>query len=202
MDLIRQFLFGIFILNASLFLRAQDFDIYLFIYSSGQTQSGAGHISMAFGLDSNHLVYYTKYRKVDGGGYKADSLSYSQAYAYDSQTIKHQKEGPCLVFKLRAENPDLYKLEKLSDHWIIKRGWSLFVNNCTDAVKKVLRITKINPGIAFLISTPNELVEDLFYHSKAQFDKHHFTVVHGDLMNYLVNEPNAVPQTLFGKKKH
>lgn len=64
-----------------------------------------------------------------------------------------------------------------------------------------MRVTKINPGLAFLISTPNELVEDLIYHNSHRFKTNEFQVLHGDLCFYLKNERNAVPQTLFGKRE-
>ena len=197
----RTSLVGFLLFFISLNAQAGDFEIYLFVYSSAQTHSGAGHISIAFGDDSSHLMYYTKYRNGDGGGYKVKDIHYTTALNYDRDVLKHQKQKPMLVLKLKAQKPSLSKLEKLSDYWNIKKGWSLFTNNCTDAIKKLLRVTKINSGYAFLISTPNELVEDLVYHSRAQFDEHSFQVLYGDLEKYLREEPNAVPRVLFGKHK-
>ena len=185
----------------SLNAQAGDFEIYLFVYSSAQTHSGAGHISIAFGDDTSHLMYYTKYRRADGGGFKVTVIQYTNAFNYDRDVLKHQKQNPMLVLKLKAQKPSISKLENLSDYWNIKKGWSLFTNNCTDAIKKLLRVTKINSGYAFLISTPNELVEDLVYHSRAQFDEHSLQVVYGDLEKYLKEEPNAVPRVLFRRKK-
>ncbi len=178
-----------------------EYSLYLFIYESDQTESGAGHIAIAFGEDSTNLIYYTKYRQQDGGGRKVTNLSFNEALMYDNDSLAHQKLPPSLVLKLKAEQPNLHELEKLSDHWNLKEPWSLFVNNCTDAVKRVLRATKINPGLAFLISTPNELVEDLIYHNTLRFKQNEFIVLHGDLCFYLKNERNAVPQALFGKRK-
>jgi hypothetical protein len=175
--------------------------LYLFVYSSEQTQSGAGHISMAFGKDSTKLIYYTKYRAQDGGGVKVKNISYAKAFSYDNKILKQQVKTPSLVLKLRARAPNLDKLEQLSDHWNIEKPWSLFVNNCTDAVKRSLRISKLNPGLAFLISTPNELIEDLYAHHLSDFKRDQIEVVYGNLDAYLYAEPNAVPQTLFGKQK-
>lgn len=198
----RPYLVAFSLFFISLNAQAGDFEIYLFVYSSAQTQSGAGHISIAFGDDTSHLMYYTKYRRADGGGYKVTDIQYTTAFNYDSDVLKHQKQKPMLVLKLIAQKPSLSKLEKLSDYWNIKKGWSLFTNNCTDAIKKLLRVTKINSGYAFLISTPNELIEDLFYHSRAQHEEHAFQVVYGDLEKYLREEPNAVPRVLFRRNKH
>jgi hypothetical protein len=50
-----------------------------------------------------------------------------------------------------------------------------------------------------LISTPNELIEDLYHYTKTKFTKNEYAVLEGDLNQYLEQEPNAVPQTLFGK---
>ena len=175
--------------------------LYLFVYTSEQTQSGAGHISMAFGKDTANLTYYTKYRAHDGGGFKVKNISFSGAFNYDFKILKHQNKTPSLVLKLQAKEPDLDKLEQLSDHWNIEKPWSLFINNCTDAVKRSLRTSKVNPGLAFLISTPNELIEDLYAHHLTDFITDQIEVVYGNLDAYLYAEPNAVPQTLFGKKK-
>ena len=68
--------------------------IYLFVFSSAQTSSGAGHISFAYGKDSSALTYYTKYRKQDGGAYKAKGLSYAQALNYDRAVLTNQKTNP------------------------------------------------------------------------------------------------------------
>jgi hypothetical protein len=172
------------------------------VYSSEQTQSGAGHISMAFGPDSLHLTYYTKYRKADGGGVKVVNMNYEQAFHYDKDILKHQAKTPSLVLKIASSAPSLEKLEALSDHWNIEKPWSLFINNCSDAVKKTLRASKLNPGLAFMISTPNELIEDLYAHHLIAFQTEQMKVVYGNLDAYLYAEPNAVPQTLFGKSKH
>lgn len=177
------------------------FELYLFVYSSAQTTSGAGHISFAFGTDSSSLTYYTKYRKADGGCFKLKNVSFHQAFCYDKLELKHQSQVPALVLKLKAQDPDLNKLEQLSDYWNLEKPWTLFVNNCTDALKRTLRKSHINPGLAFLISTPNELIEDLYAHHLINFKNQDFEVVHGDLQTYLKSEPNAVPQTLFGKKR-
>ncbi len=180
---------------------SKEYEIYLFVYDSDQTQSGAGHVSMAFGKDSTNLIYYTKYRKRDGGGKKIKSISLYKAFLFDKDILKTQKFCPSLVLKLKGQLRNNADLEKLCDHWNIHLPWSLFVNNCTDAIKRVLRVTKINPGLAFLISTPNELIEDLIYHNAKKFKNNEFHVLQGDLCYYLLNERNAVPQTLFGKRK-
>jgi hypothetical protein len=179
-----------------------NFSLYLFVYTSEQTQSGAGHISMAFGPDSLHLTYYTKYRKADGGGVKVVNINYDQAFQYDKNILKHQAKTPSLVLKIASSAPSLEKLEALSDHWNIEKPWSLFINNCSDAVKKTLRASKLNPGLAFMISTPNELIEDLYAHHLTAFQTQQMQVVYGNLDAYLFAEPNAVPQTLFGKRKN
>ena len=57
-------------LGQQVYAANQGFELYLFVYSSAQTTSGAGHISFAFGPDSSTLTYYTKYRKSDGGCFK------------------------------------------------------------------------------------------------------------------------------------
>jgi hypothetical protein len=177
------------------------FQLYLFVYESDHTSSGAGHISMAFGKDSSDLTYYTKYRRHDGGGRKASHIPYHKAFFFDKDSLKLQEHAPTLVLELRCHNQQIQHIERLSDHWNLKEPWTLFVNNCTDAVKRVLRATKINPGLAFLISTPNELVEDLVYHHMKHFRKEEFCILEGDICFYLKNERNAVPQVLFGKRK-
>jgi hypothetical protein len=186
-------------MKSSVYANANSYLIYLFVFSSAQTQSGAGHISLAFGQDSSHLTYYTKYRKQDGGAFKLTNLSLSQASNYDRMVLQNQKANPELILQLNSDASNLAEIEKVSDKYHLDKPWTLFANNCTDAVKKVLKETQINPGFAFLISTPNELIEDLFHYSKTRFDNREYLVLKGDLKAYLSDEPNAVPQTLFGK---
>jgi hypothetical protein len=197
-------LVGIIQLTGWSFAIAQKTDsllLYLFIYESDHTLSGAGHIAMAFGKDSSDLTYYTKYRRHDGGGRKASHISFYQGFFFDRDSLKLQEHVPSLVLELHCNVQHIQHLERLSDHWNLKQPWTLFVNNCTDAVKRVLRSTRINPGLAFLISTPNELVEDLVYHNVKRFRNKEIGVLEGDLCFYLKNERNAVPQVLFGKRK-
>lgn len=195
-------IFFVFSLVPSSFSQiAQEYEIYLFVYDSDQTESGAGHVAIAFGKDSSNLTYYTKYRQHDGGGRKEKFISLYNALHFDKDVLQLQKLTPSLVLKLKGQLRNSADLEKLCDFWNIHEPWSLFVNNCTDAVKRVLRVTKINPGLAFLISTPNELVEDLIYHNANRFKNNEFQVLRGDICFYLKNERNAVPQTLFGKRK-
>jgi len=199
----------IFSLSISLFLVlthgtfswGQASKIYLFIYESEQTASGAGHVAFAFGEDTNALIYYTKYRQKDGGGKKVNRCTFHQAQEYDSKVLKHQTSSPCLILELPIDGFSLNELEKVSDHWHLQEPWTLLVNNCTDAVKRVLRRTKINPGIAFLISTPNELIEDLVENNPEQFKNQKFRCIKGDLCFYLKNERNGVSQALLGKRK-
>ncbi len=93
----RTSLVGFLLFFISLNAQAGDFEIYLFVYSSAQTHSGAGHISIAFGDDSSHLMYYTKYRNGDGGGFKVKDIHYTTVFNYDRDVIKHQKNNPMLV---------------------------------------------------------------------------------------------------------
>ena len=109
----RSSLFVFLLFFISLNAQAGDFEIYLFVYSSAQTHSGAGHISIAFGDDTSHLMYYTKYRRADGGGFKVTDIQYTTAFNYDRDVLKHQKQHPMLVLKLKAQKPSLSKLEKL-----------------------------------------------------------------------------------------
>jgi len=173
--------------------------IYLFVFSSAQTQSGAGHISMALGTDTSHLTYYTKYRKIDGGCFKEKDLSLYDAMNYDRIKLKHQAFNPVLVLRLRADSIEQNQLEAIADQFNLNKPWSLFANNCADAVKKVLRETKVNPGLALMISTPSELIKDLCYHQKKEIQTKNIQILHGNLKQYLDQEPKAVPQTLFGK---
>ena len=92
--------------------------IYLFVFSSAQTSSGAGHISFAYGKDSSALTYYTKYRKQDGGGFKAKGLSYTQALNYDRVMFTHQKTNPELVLQLTSASCDIDQLEEVSYQYI------------------------------------------------------------------------------------
>ena len=199
-------LFGIscslfLVLTHGTFFWGQADKIYLFIYESDLTTSGAGHVAFAFGEDTSQLIYYTKYRQKDGGGKKVNPCTFQQAQWYDSHVLKNQSSPPSLILELPIDGFSKETLEKLSDHWHLQEPWTLFVNNCTDAVKRVLRKTKINPGFAFLISTPNELIEDLVENNTNQFKNQTFRCVKGDLCFYLKNERNGVSQVIWGKRK-
>lgn len=182
-------------------LFGQEAKVYLFIYESDQTESGAGHVAFAFGKDTNQLIYYTKYRQKEGGGKRVYPCSLQQAQSYDSQYLKHQSNLPNLVLELSIDSIAFIELEKVSNHWHLDKPWTLLVNNCTDAVKRVLRKTKINPGFAFLISTPNELIEDLVENNRERFKNQSYRCIKGDLCFYLKNERNGVSQVVFGKRK-
>lgn len=193
-------------LSLCVFLRINNFAqeseiiVYLFVYESEQTQSGAGHIAMAFGTDSSKLIYYTKYRKGDGGNRKVPTLTLHQAFMYDHLILGLQTRPPSIVLSLPVHQINMKSIEKASDRWHFKQ-WSIFKNNCTDAVKKVLRKCNINPGIAFLISTPNELVEDLVESEPDKFRNNEYKVLKGNLCFYLKNERNSVSQVILGKRK-
>jgi len=177
-------------------------DIYIFVYASKNTESGAGHVSFAVGQDTKNLTYYSHYRKKDGGGKIVSGLSLDELKGnYEKKNFEHgQTEAPVLVLRIKT-SPEIDAEMNKSGEENLKSTWTLMSNNCADCTKDAIDKTGLSEGVAFGISTPNELVEDLYENNKKAFKDGTITVVEGDLKKYLETEPNSVPSVIFGKDK-
>jgi len=177
-------------------------DIYIFVYASKNTESGAGHTSFAVGQDTKNLTYYSHYRKSDGGGKIVSGLSLSELKGnYEKNNFAHgQTEAPVLVLRIKT-SPEIDAKMNKSGKENINSTWTLMTNNCADCTKDAIDKTGLSEGVAFGISTPNEMVEDLYENNKEAFKDGTITTVKGDLQDYLKNEPNSVSNVLFGNEK-
>lgn len=169
-------------------------EVYVFVWESTQTKSGAGHSSIAFKTD-NGFEYFSHYPESDGGGKVFKTNSFDSLLIYDSKIEKIQAESPNLVLKFTVSNKEFKKMNQVA-HKKIKKKWSLFVINCADFVKQVFRKSKYDTGLAFGISTPYEMIKDIRDHNIQSFQKGKITVQKGFLFHFLTLQPRAVPYTL------
>jgi len=186
--------------NPIKFIDIEGKDIYLFIYASKDTESGAGHVAMAIGQNPDNLTYYSHYRKQDGGGQKVNKVGLKAISSdYEKKNFKHgQTAAPTLVIRIKTSEDIDKKMMETSDENITST-WTLMSNNCADVAKDALNVAEVSEGVAFGVSTPNELVEDLFENNKELVGNKTISVIKGDLKEYLKNEPNSVNQVIFGK---
>lgn len=174
--------------------KAETKEVYVFIWASTQTESGAGHSSLAF-KSGDQYDYYSHYRKADGGGINIQAKSIDSLMIHETEILGMKTTYPSLIlkFKVTGEN---FKTMKEEAQRKIKRKWSLFGINCTDFVKQIFRESRYDTGLAFAISTPYEMIKDISDHNSNYLTKGDIQVVEGELHGYLNNQPRAVPYTL------
>lgn len=169
-------------------------DVYVLVWESTQTESGAGHSSIAFESDKG-FEYFSHYPESDGGGKVFKTSSFDSVLIYDSKIEGIQTESPNLILKFKVSHREFLKMRSVAQEKIQKK-WSLFVINCADFVKQVFRNSKYDTGLAFGISTPFEMIKDIRDHNVTAFQKGKIIVHRGFLFHFLTLQPRAVPYTL------
>jgi hypothetical protein len=167
--------------------------VYLLIWGSTQTSSGAGHSAIGF-QDSSDIHYYSNYPKSSGGNLDTIVFNFDQLIKIDS-SLGIQTESPYLVLEFSVTNKEFEKMKKVSKRKSKKR-WNLFVLNCSDFVKVSFKETKYDMGYSFLISTPYELVKDINDNNIDLLEKKKIKIKKGKMVLYLKKEPKAVPYTI------
>ncbi|MBI34519.1 MAG: hypothetical protein CMP67_04055 [Flavobacteriales bacterium] len=175
--------------------------VYVLVWGSTQTQSGAGHTSIAFS-DSNGIHYYSSYSRGDGGIIDTFLCEVNEVFGLDS-AIGLQASSPSLILSFEV-NEHEYQEMRLTARKKATKRWSLFFLNCADFVKYAFKKTNYDVGYAFLISTPYEFIHDLKDHNRIAFEEEKILSVKGAVSVYLRNEPRAIPfvfQKFVGLKK-
>ena len=175
--------------------------VYVLVWGSTQTESGAGHTSIAFS-DTTGIHYYSSYTRRDGGIIDTLLCEANEVFGLDS-TIGIQASSPRLILSFEVNEEEYQEMRSTASKKATKR-WKLFSLNCTDFIKYAFKKTNYDGGYAFLISTPYEFIHDLRDHNIAAFKKGQIYTVKGVVSVYLRNEPRAIPfviKKLFKSKK-
>ena len=169
-------------------------DVYILVWGSSLTKTGAGHCSIAF-KDSVGFHYFSHYPNSIVGTIDTFLLNFNSLQSFDKEILGIQRSNPNLILKFEVSNREFINM-KLFAKRSVKRSWTLFVFNCADFVKGIFRNSDYDTGLAFGISTPVELVKDIKDHNVNHFLKGNITTVKGFVCPFLLNEPRAVPFTL------
>ena len=169
-------------------------DVYILVWGSSLTKTGAGHCSIAF-KDSVGFHYFSHYPNSIVGTIDTFLLNFNSLQSFDKEVLGIQRSNPNLILKFEVSNKEFINM-KLFAKRSVKRSWTLFVFNCADFVKGIFRKSDYDTGLAFGISTPVELVKDIKDHNVNHFLKGNITTVKGFVYPFLLNEPRAVPFTL------
>ena len=167
--------------------------VYVLVWGSTQTESGAGHVSIAFS-DSHGIHYYSSYTRSDGGIIDTILCEVNEVFNLDSM-IGIQCSSPGLILSFEVNEEEYQKMRSTASKKATKR-WKLFSLNCTDFVKCAFKKTNYDGGYAFLISTPYEFIHDLKDHNGGAFKEGQIYAVKGEVSVYLKNEPRAIPYVL------
>ena len=167
--------------------------VYVLVWGGTQTESGAGHVSIAFS-DSYGIHYYSSYTCSDGGIIDTLLCEVNEVFNLDSM-IGMQCSSPGLILSFEVNEEEYQKMRSTASKKAMKR-WKLFSLNCADFVKYAFKKTNYDGGYAFLISTPYEFIHDLRDHNRIAFKKGDIYTVKGEVSVYLKNEPRAIPYVL------
>lgn len=192
-DMMKKLIFLLLVICTQ-FSFAKQKQVYVLIWGSTQTFSGAGHVSVAFQNDSS-VEYFTHYPEADGGGKHLIKRSIAEVVNVDQYELYLQNEKPSLVLSFLVSEKEYYKMLSVA-RMKIKKKWSLFLINCADFTKQIFRKSKFDLGLAFGISTPVELVKDLHDHNKDGFESGRISASVGDLDSFLNAQPRAVPNVI------
>ena len=167
----------------------QVFKAYVLVWGSTQTETGAGHASIAL-QDTGGFQYYSHYMEKDGGTINVRIDSLINVVEMDS-TKGIQEETPMLVLQFKLNRRELKRILKKAEK-LVPKDWTLLGLNCADFVKKVLRKTHYDVGYAFLISTPYEFVDDVRDHNIKAFKKGKIQAVKGKVLPFLKKQPRPI----------
>ena len=167
--------------------------VYVLVWGSTQTESGAGHASIALS-DSTGIHYYSSYTRSDGGIIDTLLCEINEVFDLDS-IIGIQASSPRLILSFEVNEEEYQEMRSTASKKATKR-WKLFSLNCADFVKSTFKKTNYDGGYAFLISTPYEFIHDLRDHNRTAFKKGDIYTVKGEVSVYLKNEPRAIPYVL------
>ena len=186
----RWIVFIILFLSAQLY--ASNEKVYLLVWGSTQTYTGAGHMAVAF-YDSNEIHYLSHYPRSVGS---IDTVihNFEHLLSIDS-LLGIQAYNAQLIIEFSVSSEAFKKMKKAAKR-NVKKSWSLFNLNCTDLVKKSFRASAFDSGYAFLISTPYELINDLRDHNIEAFHTGKVKTIKGGIHPYLMKQPRAVPYVL------
>ncbi len=162
---------------------------YVLVWGSTQTETGAGHASIAL-EDTSGFLYYSHYMEDDGGTINTKIDSLANVIGLDSAK-GIQEEAPMLVLKFKVNKREFKRMRKKAVK-LVPKDWTLLGLNCADFVKKVLRKTHYDVGYAFLISTPYEFVDDVFDHNKLAVKRGKIKTHKGHAHTFLKKEPRPV----------
>jgi len=178
-------------------------DIFLFIWKSNQTSTGAGHTSIAIGSCTDSLYYFSHFRKKDGGGHYTVG-NYNYIRNFDRKVIKTEHQNAALVIRIKTTPETDRKLIKIAARQI-KKEWKVFSGNCVDGCIRILRNARVRTGKSALINTPNSLVKSLRNMNRKRFRDGSIAVVEGDIEEFIRKDKNNVTEvirkkliTLFG----
>ncbi len=175
--------------------------VYVLVWGSTQTESGAGHTSIAFS-DPHGIRYYSSYTRSDGGIIDTLLCEVNEIFNLDS-IIGTQASSPGLILSFDVNEKEYREMRSTASKKATKR-WKLFSLNCADFVKCAFKKTNYDGGYAFLISTPYEFIHDLTDHNAGAFKEGRIHTVKGVVSVFLKNEPRAIPfvlQKFFKLKK-
>ena len=158
-------------------------DVYLFFWSSLQTQSGAGHVATGVGTESGMDVYDPYPSDGSGSSYK-EPLKISGSMDKVTGSF-HNKSDPELILKIVAENDKkvIERIEKLIKK--VNSTWQVAQSNCADIAKEGIRSTDIDPGKSGVYSTPQELAQDIYENNR---NSNLIFVIKGDWKTYRNSE--------------
>jgi len=158
-------------------------DIYLYFWSSEQTASGVGHVGVGVGSDENQ-VFYEANPTANGLNAPMSQDFKIEGSMKEVASKAHNSNEPELILKLNTSSvQDKATIEALDNFFKENKNWNAFKSDCADAAKIAIKKGGFDPGKAFLISTPQELAQDL-YENNIKYSGNLIEEVKGDWKNY------------------
>lgn len=146
-------------------------DIFLFFWKSEQTNSGVGHVATGVGTKKNMTVYDPNPSHSNHNKY-VDTPNKPFVNTGSMEKISsefHNEANPALILQIKTVNGSKDKEVIKAINKLVtenKNTWTFAESNCADVAKTGIRETDINPGKAFIVSTPQELAQDLYENNK------------------------------------
>ncbi|GAL87783.1 rhs repeat-associated core domain protein [Sporocytophaga myxococcoides] len=159
-------------------------DIYLFFYSQEDSHSGAGHIAVGVGSETNmqYFSHYPVHDNAPGGAHNVTGLTYDKAKNYDVNAGLQQKP-PALVIRIKTSGDvDAETVKKLTES--LKLEWSATGQNCADGGKQACTIAGVKHAENELISSPARLADYLLNENADKLKNGTISVVEGDVAKF------------------